>query len=226
MPRPLHHLEGVHALHERPRIQQTRGSLRDRTRELAGSAPGWHRTGRGKGPDAMSLEDLENSMPRSAFVPLMLAGLLLPGLSSKAEGQLRGGVHAFHAGEAFDGATGVGIRGGVQLPVVPLDLLMSGEYLLPACPIASSGCGLRGVTADVNLRMTLPVIRPYVSGGVAHRQYLPGGDGEAVTSTGPSAGVGFDVRLGQLGAFAEARYEFVEAPRSQGILRIGLLLGL
>ncbi len=164
-------------------------------------------------------------MQRTLHAVLTSTVLLLIAAPSDADAQFRGGGHAIHAGQLFGGSGGVGLRGGIQLPLIPIDLMAAGEYFFPDCG-ELAGCGLQGVTLDANFRMIFPVVRPYISGGLAHRRYSPGGDALTINSSGLSVGAGIDVRLGGLGGFAEARYEFTEAPRSQSVVRIGILLGL
>lgn len=157
---------------------------------------------------------------------LLLFALMLLSIPTAGEAQLRVGVHAVHAEKSFGGSTGLGLRTGIQLPVIPFDLFASGEYFFPDCPAGQDNCGLHGVSLDGNFRFVFPIVRPYLSGGLVHRRIDSGGVNGSTSDTGISVGAGVDLRLGSLGAFAEGRYEFVDAPNSQAILRAGVLLGL
>jgi hypothetical protein len=74
--------------------------------------------------------------------------------------------------------------------------------------------------------MVLPVIRPYIQGGLAHRQISPGGDAAEEDSTGLAVGAGADLDLGRIRIFGEGRYEFLDAPEKQVVTRIGLMFGM
>ena len=152
-----------------------------------------------------------------------LAVALLP---VAATAQVFWGAHAVHAADAFGGATGAGVRAGVDLPVLPFDLVGSAEYFFPDCPNDRSDCGLHGLTLDANLRMVIPLVRPYAVAGLAHRRISPGGDLPDEESTGLALGAGVDVALGGVRIFGEGRYEFLNAPEKQFFYRLGVLFGL
>lgn len=160
-----------------------------------------------------------------------LAALLLLSTSlflfpSPSEAQFRWGGHMVHAARSFGGATGAGLRAGIDVPVMPLDLVASGEYFFPDCPQGMGGCGLQGITLDANFRMLTPLVRPYGTGGLAYRRLSPGGEAPSQTESGIALGVGIDASLGTLRGFGEARWEFVGAPRNQLVWRLGVLMGL
>lgn len=143
--------------------------------------------------------------------------------ASGAEAQLVFGGHVVSAADAFGGTYGAGLRAGLDLPALPFDLMASGEYFFPDCPPALDDCGLRGVTLDANFRMVFPLVRPYLTGGLARRRTVE--DDAEDASTGIALGAGVDVALGGVRAFGEARYEFVDAPEKQVVWRLGLLFG-
>jgi hypothetical protein len=154
---------------------------------------------------------------------VFLGALLFLGSADRAHAQFHWGPHAVHASKSFDGATGVGLRAGIGLPMVPIGLTASGEHFFPSCP-DGSGCGLRGITVDGTYRpFPFPIVRPYVTGGVAYRNFDPGTGAGSEDVSGLAAGAGIDVSLGGLRAFGEVRYEFVDAPSSQGVWRLGVL---
>jgi hypothetical protein len=148
---------------------------------------------------------------------------LLPGA---ATAQVYWGAHAVHAADAFGGATGAGVRAGVDLPVLPFDLIGSAEYFFPDCGNDQSDCSLHGLTLDANLRMVIPVVRPYAVAGLSHRRASAGDDAPDQESTGLALGAGVDVALGGVRLFGEGRYEFLDAPERQFLWRLGVLFGL
>jgi hypothetical protein len=164
-------------------------------------------------------------LARGAFFTLLAAALIVAA-PSRALAQVNWGAHAVHASDAFGGTYGAGLRLGIALPALPFDLMASGEYFFPDCPAGQGGCGLRGFTLDANFRMAFPVVRPYITAGLAYRSYSPGGGGSDDSATGPAVGVGVDLSLGGIRAFGETRYEFVSAPENEFVWRLGLLFGL
>jgi hypothetical protein len=72
--------------------------------------------------------------------------------------------------------------------------------------------------------MVLPVIRPYIVGGLAHRRFSAGGTDE--DATGLAVGAGLDLALGGVRIFGEGRYEFLDAPEKQVVTRLGLMFGM
>jgi len=153
----------------------------------------------------------------------LAVGAVLP---VAATAQVSWGAHAVRAADAFGGATGAGVRAGVTLPVLPFDLIGSAEYFFPDCGNDQSDCGLHGLTLDANVRMVLPVLRPYGLAGLAYRKVSPGGDAPDEESTGLALGAGVDLALGGLRLFGEGRYEFLDAPEKQFLLRLGIMFGL
>jgi hypothetical protein len=102
----------------------------------------------------------------------------------------------------------------------------SAEYFFPECGNSQSDCGLHGLTLDANLRMVIPLLRPYGVVGLSHRRLSPGGDLLEKESTGLAVGGGVDVALGGIRLFGEGRYEFLDAPERQILWRLGILFGL
>lgn len=164
-------------------------------------------------------------MIRLRSIPLLAAALFTLVVPGPVWAQLRIGAHAAQAMDVFDGTLGVGARVGVEIPVLPFDLFATGEYFLPDCPPGNDGCGLRGASIEANFRMMVPVVRPYLTGGVAYREFNPGGGEIRVSDTGVALGAGVDIGLGRARLFGEGRYEFLKAPERQVVVRIGLMLG-
>jgi hypothetical protein len=158
----------------------------------------------------------------SFWCSAILVGTLLIG-AAPAEAQLRIGGHFVNAQDAFDGTYGIGVRLGLDPPVLPLELIGSGEYFFADCPAGQSGCGLYGLTVDANFRIVFPVVRPYVSAGLAYRNIDLADPTEDDSVVGPTLGVGLDVGLSGFSIFGESRYEFVDAPEKQFVWRLGAM---
>lgn len=170
-----------------------------------------------------------NRFSFALFAPaLLLALALLPLRPASADAQLRIGGHAAFAPDAFGGAWGAGLRGVLTLPGVPVGGSASFDYFFPDCPAVQDDCALRG--AEVALHLIplpmAPVVRPYLAGGFAWRRFAPGGGVAAQDTSGFTAGAGIELRAIRVAAFAEARWEFVEAPEEQWIARAGIALPL
>jgi hypothetical protein len=161
-----------------------------------------------------------------AVLPLVGAALLIAAAPGKATAQVNWGGHVAHAADAFGGTYGVGLRLGIDLPALPFDLVATGEHFFPDCPAGHGGCSFNGFTLDGNFRIAFPVIRPYITAGLAYRSYSPGGDGPDDSATGPAVGLGADLSLGGIRVFGETRYEFVDAPENEFVWRLGLLFAL
>jgi hypothetical protein len=136
--------------------------------------------------------------------------------------QLLYGGHLAHAADTFGGTTGVGGRLGFGVPVFSVEVLASAEYFFSGC---SAACGLQGLSLDGNLALPFPLLAPYATGGWVVRRYDPAGDVDAETVSGIHLGVGISGGFAGAKLFGEARYEFVDAPERQFVLRVGLLLG-
>ena len=133
--------------------------------------------------------------------------------------QIVGGVFGAYAQDAHDGTAGVGAQLGLDIPILPVDVYGSGTWFFPGC----DGCDLRGWSVGVTLRpFPFPLARPYVVGGLTSRD-LEDTAGGVVNSSGAFAGVGLDVALVGFRLFAEGRYEFLDGPLEQAVVRAGLL---
>jgi len=161
-------------------------------------------------------------------VTTALVGLLVLSAGTSpapAAAQVSYGVHVVEARDAFEGARGIGARVGVKVPFLPVSAFATGEYFRPDCGPAS-GCGLSGVSLDLNYALIpmLPV-SPYLTGGYTRRRFDPGAGGEVSTPEGIHVGAGLAAGLAGYGVFGEARYEFVAAPERQIVVRVGVRRG-
>jgi hypothetical protein len=150
-----------------------------------------------------------------AFALVVLA--VAPG---RSDAQLIAGVHLAQANDAFAGSFGLGARAGVDVPILPVQVVGVGEYFFPDC--GAGDCGLKGASLEANVALPLPILAPYVSLGWAWRELDPVTEDPSVNDSGPTVGLGTRLGLGSLAPFFEARYEFVEAPEEQFLLRFGL----
>lgn len=158
-------------------------------------------------------------MMRRTLVTVIFAASLLV-LAPGVDAQLKMGIHGAYAADTFGGAYGAGASVEVGFPLFPLDVFVAGEYLFPDCG-AVSGCGSRGGSADLHLKLPVPVVTPYLTAGLVYRRTDAGGGAAAVTNTGFGAGAGLNLGALVLGGYAEARYEVVE-PADQWVLRLGI----
>lgn len=154
------------------------------------------------------------------LLPFGLAALALLATSDAARAQLRPGLHAARAtsrGAEVGGATnGVGGSLEIGLPLAPVDVFVAGDYFFPDCP---GDCSLWGGSADLHFTMPLPVITPYGAVGLVWRRSSYGDVSQDATGFGVGAGVNLGTIV--LGAYLEARYEFVD-PDDQMVLRLGI----
>ena len=159
-----------------------------------------------------------------AVLPLVLAALL-PG---SAAGQFFWGGHAAYTGYQ-DGGTGAGLHLGLDFPLLPVDVVGSAEWFSPSCRADREGCSLWGATLDANLRLPIPLVRPYLTGGLSYRKFGLGGELGSQDKSGINLGVGVDVNLG-IRAFADWRWEFLGESEAQEfggwVGRIGLNFNL
>ena len=164
----------------------------------------------------------ESLLPAALFPGVLVAACLI--LSpSPADGQLRIGGHVVKAADAFDGSYGLGLGAGIDFPLLPFDLMASGEYFFADCPPEDPDCGLYGLTLDANFRLLFPLVRPYISAGLAYRNISPVEIGGDETVAGLGLGLGVDVALAGVRLFGESRYEFLDAPEKQFLWRLGVL---
>ena len=155
---------------------------------------------------------------RNLIVGLAFVGILAVPCEGRA--QIIGGVFGAYAQDAFDGTPGVGAQLGLDIPILPVDVYGSGTWFLPSC----DGCEMKGWSLGVTLRpFPFPVVRPYVVGGLASRDLEGPAAGSVINASGAFAGVGVDVALAGFRLFAEGRYEFLDGPLEQAVVRAGLL---
>lgn len=162
-------------------------------------------------------------LPGRFLGPTLLAAVVLGLGPGSAAAQFHLGGHLVTAQDAFDGTLGMGVRAGIDPPVLPFELMASGEYFFADCPPGESGCGLYGLTVDANFRLVFPVVTPYIQAGLAYRNIDPAAPNEDESVTGPALGAGVDVGLSGIRIFGEGRYEFVDAPEKQFVWRLGAL---
>jgi hypothetical protein len=155
---------------------------------------------------------------------VLALGLVLSAVlcsAGDARAQLRPGIHAARATwrEVHVGGTTDGVGGSLEVsfPLVPVDVFVAGEYFFLDC--GAGDCSLWGGSADLHLTMPLPVLTPYGAVGVVYRQYASGDVSAGATGFGVGGGVNLGTTL--LGAYLEARYEFVD-PDDQLVLRLGI----
>ncbi len=154
--------------------------------------------------------------PRLTLCIVLLGGVLVPG---SARAQAFWGVHGAWAQDSFDGTSGVGAELGLDIPVLPLDVFGAGTWFFPDC----DDCDLKGWSLGVNYRvLPLPLLRPYVTGGVTWRDVEDPINGLVIEDSGAFVGVGLDLALAGFGVFAEGRYEFLDGDLGQAVLRAGV----
>lgn len=156
--------------------------------------------------------------------PAALAVWLLALLPGAAAGQFSLGGHLAWT-DYQDGGMGGGARVGLDIPVLPVDVVGTGEWFSPKCRPNRDGCSLWGATLDANVRLPFPLVRPYVTGGLSYRKADLGGDRGDESDSGLNLGVGVDVSLG-VRAFADWRWEFLKADLEGWIARLGLNFNL
>jgi hypothetical protein len=157
-------------------------------------------------------------MPRALVTATFATALL--GFAPAAHAQLNPGVHVARAASVFGGAYGAGASVELSFPLFPIDVFVAGEYFFPECG-AADGCGYTGGSADLHFTLPFPMITPYGTAGVVYRRFDAGGAAAAVANTGFGVGAGVNLGTLVLGAYAEARYEFVD-PDDQRVFRLGI----
>ncbi len=150
--------------------------------------------------------------------------LLLAFIPGTASAQFFLGGHAAYT-DYQDGGLGGGIRAGWDLPVLPIDVLGVVEWFSPSCQEGNDGCSLWGGSLDVNARLPIPIVRPYLTGGWSFREFGLGGDGGDVSKNGLNLGGGLDVNLG-IRIFADGRYEWLGEGYDGVVVRLGLNFNL
>ncbi|MEM7417715.1 MAG: hypothetical protein AAF389_19660 [Gemmatimonadota bacterium] len=140
-------------------------------------------------------------MRRFAFA--MSAVLTLAVLAQPVDAQLKFGGHAalisgIEAAQELDGTFGFGGRAGLELPALPVGVWATATYFAPDCDDCSYWTG----ALFAKLGLPLPIVSPYVIGGIQRRATSVGN--LDMSENDPFAGVG--VSLG--GLFIEGRMEF------------------
>jgi hypothetical protein len=156
---------------------------------------------------------------RRALVTSLFAAAMFS-FAPGAQAQAKLGAHGAWAADAFGGSWGAGASLRFGTPVLPLAVFLAGEYFFPDCGTAD-GCGYMGGSADAHVNLPLPLLSPYLTGGVVYRRMEAGDGADAVANTGWGLGAGVDLGALALGAYAEARYEFVD-PDDQVVVRLGI----
>jgi hypothetical protein len=158
-------------------------------------------------------------MKRCAFVSVLCTTVLLA-FAPAAKAQVRPGIHLAQAADVFGGALGAGASLELGFPLLPVAVFVAGEYFFPDC-VTADGCGYLGGSADLHVKFPFPVLTPYATGGIVYRRYDAGAGADAVANTGFGVGAGVNLGTLVLGAYAEARYEFVD-PDNQLVFRVGI----
>jgi hypothetical protein len=158
---------------------------------------------------------------RTAF--LALAALTAAAVPQAARAQFFLGGHVGYT-TYQGGGMGGGAQVGLDLPVLPVDIEGNVEWFSPSCDEGRDDCSLRGATLDANIRLPLPLVRPYLTGGLSYRDGNLGGDLGSKNETGVNAGVGIDVNIG-IRIYGDYRYEFLDDFEG-AVLRAGLIFNL
>ncbi len=153
---------------------------------------------------------------------IVLIGALAVPVSANA--QLFGGITAARADKIFGGTSGMGGVLGVDFPILPLDAFVAGTWFFPDC----DGCDLKGWSLGANLRLPIPMVRPYLTGGMTWRDV---GLGDETINplaenddSGVFAGAGVDLAIASFRLFLEGRYEFLDGDLGQAVVRMGVML--
>ncbi len=87
-------------------------------------------------------------------------------------------------------------------PVFPISLVGSGDYYFTDCP-SGTDCSLWTAQGHATLGLPLPVVRPYVLGGVQYRK------DESDSTTGAVLGAGVQLALA-VSIFLEGQVELAD----------------
>ena len=166
-------------------------------------------------------------MKRFLFAVMAASLIGLAGDVEEVEAQFIWGVHVPYAVDVFDGAAGIGGRIGWDLPVLPIDIVGVGEYFFPDC--GAEDCSFWGGSADVNVRLPIPIVRPYLVGALVYRKVTglqtSTDTVDSFDATGVGAGIGLDFNLMAVRAFLDGRYEWLgEDQVEQFIVRAVVVL--
>lgn len=164
-------------------------------------------------------------MRRFAFA--MSAVLALAVMANPADAQIKLGAHvAMISGisdvQELDGILGFGARAGIQAPALPIGVFASATYFNPDC----DDCGYWTGSLFGKLGLPLPIVSPYLLGGV-QRRATSAGDLSAADN---GIFVGLGVQLQKL--FIEGAMEFNEDDPSVPdfdndpiVFKAGILIG-
>jgi hypothetical protein len=163
------------------------------------------------------------------WVVVALVGGLLGFSPGQASAQASLGVYGVRVAETLNGeisGQGFGVRARLSMPLVPLKVYAAAERIFPDCP--DGGCSVYAVEAGLTLNLfPLPIVSPYLTGGVVRRRFDSGGDnvqGGAVTNVeGISVGAGVSAGVPGVSFFLEGRYEFMDDPYDQFVVRLGVM---
>lgn len=139
----------------------------------------------------------------------------LAAMASPAAAQLKIGVHGAtitslgevtNNTETFDlsGDFGLGGKLMFDFPMLPIALIAGGEYYFPDC--GTVDCSYYSALVGANLYLPLPVIKPYLTGGLQYRKLdlnVAGTEGDS------GAVVGLGVQLDfMISVYLEGMFEF------------------
>jgi hypothetical protein len=159
---------------------------------------------------------------RKTFAALAAAGMLVLGGPTAATAQIPGIDIGFAGGPTYplgslgdEASTGFHLRGsfGLEVPLLPIGA--RADLLWQRFPYPEDGAVTTlGGLLNGTLRMPLPLVRPYLIGGVGYMRHdepeTQHGDhahaGETYTDFAFAVGAGIGLRLLGFGGFVEARY--------------------
>jgi hypothetical protein len=149
---------------------------------------------------------------------MALATAIALAAPAPSSAQLSPAVHGVRAHDLFGGSRGVGVRLGLGVPL-GFRLVGGGDWFFPSC---DGRCRYRAANLDAHVPvLPLPVISPYILGGLTWRRYEgPGAEG-VESERGVGAGLGLRAGVGGLGLYLETRYEFLSSER-QWVSRLGV----
>lgn len=160
---------------------------------------------------------------RIAAVPVF--GFMILVTPGSASAQASFGAYGVRVAETIGGevaAQGIGVRAGISFPLLPLKAYAAAERIFPDCP--DGGCSAWAAEAGLTLNvLPFPVVNPYLTAGVVRRRYDSGIGGQGTAVEGISAGIGVSAGLPGISFFLEGRYEFMEDPYDQFLIRFGVM---
>ena len=166
--------------------------------------------------------------PRLAPLPLLVAlGFLLSADGAEAQ-YFRFGAHVPFAtslgggDDLTDPSWGIGGRVGLEPPLFPCALWGTVDYMFPG----GDGTSYQNFALDANVRLPIPLLEPYVSGGYQARRFDDGSVSDVYHGWTLGGGIRFSFIVN---AFLEARREFygdeqeLVGDDDQWLIRLGLL---